>query len=186
MTPSAQPRRRPVWRWVLGSFAVAGLLLVFAVVNVVTLGRDARALRRAVADAGGFGLTTRVQLSAGPLLLSLGRAVASAVGDVPEEAREALAAVRRSSVGVYRIASRPDDGRDGWMAGAEVRLQQRGWQRLVAARSAEHAVVVYAPEEPPTRGPMKVCVAVCDRNQLVVVSATIEPAALARLVESRL
>lgn len=186
MTLPSQPRRRPIWLWILGPFAVAGLLFVFAVVNVVMLSRDARALRRAVADAGGFGLTTHVQVSAGPLLLGLCRVLAGAVGDVPDEAQEALAAVRKASVGVYRIASRPDDGRDGWMAGAEARLQKRGWQRLAAARSAEHAVVLYAPGDTPARGPMRVCVAVCDRNQLVVASATIEPAALARLVESRL
>lgn len=166
---------------------LALLMAVVAVVNVITLSRDAATLRRAVVRAGDLSLSTKVQLSTGPLLLGLTRGVTGLIDAVPPEAHQALASVRKASVGVYDLehdATASDRSRI--LEEADAGLRGRGWTRLVAVRNSESTVVVYTPDASNPGSSLRVCLAVCNQQQLVIASATVRPEALMDLVERHL
>jgi len=178
---------RRVGRWFLATFVLGFLLVAVALANVVTLSRDAAALRRAVVRAGDLDLSTKVQVSTGPVLLGLARGITAMIDEVPAEAREGLAAVRKASVGVYDL-DRNSTARDRSriLNEADAGLRGRGWSRLVAVRNDESTVLVYSTDETPSGKSIRVCVAVCNQQQLVIASATVAPEALMDLIERHL
>ncbi len=179
--------RRHLWRWIFGSIALGFLLVVATVANVVTLSRDAAALRRAVVRAGDLDLSTKVQVSTGPVLLGLARSVTALMDEIPDEARQGLAAVRKASVGVYDLdRDSTEKDRSRILEEADQGLRGRGWSRLVAVRNSESTVVVYATDEDFSGSSMRVCLAVCNQEQLVIASATVQPEALMDLIERSL
>ena len=101
---AVQPRRR--WRrWVLaGLVALIApvVILALGVWSMLTLDRDAAALKREVARATDSEWRTKVQFSAGRMTLAASR---SGLEFVPqrdlEDAKLALRAVRHASIGVY-------------------------------------------------------------------------------------
>jgi hypothetical protein len=174
--------RRPRWR---GIAIAAALAFVVAVVNVITLSRDAAVLRRAVVRAGDLDLSTKVQISTGPVLLGLARGVTRLVDQVPPEVRQALASVRRASVGVYDLErNATESDRSRILADAD--LRGRGWTRLVAVRNPDSTVVVYTTDANPSGSSLQVCLAVCNQQQLVIASATVRPDALMDLVKRQI
>lgn len=189
MTPSSPPASsyRRLWRAIAITAGITLLVAIVAVVNVITLSRDATTLRRAVARAGDLDLNTKVQVSTGPVLLGLARGVTSLIDQVPTEARQALASVRKASVGVYdleRDASESD--RERILTEAHEGLLGRGWTRLVAVRNQESTVVIYASDPTDSGSSLRVCLAVCNQQQLVVASATVRSVELMDLVERQL
>ncbi|GAB1488807.1 hypothetical protein MASR2M8_12540 [Opitutaceae bacterium] len=179
--------RRHLWRWLLGSFAFGLLIVVTAVANVVTLSRDAAALRRAVVKAGDLDASTKVQVSTGPILLGLARSVTALIDDIPPEVKHGLAAVHKASVGVYDLAhGSVEQAHSRILEEADKGLRGRGWSRLLAVRNSDNTVVVYATDEDFSGSSMRVCVAVCNQEQLVIASATVQPEALMDLIERQL
>ena len=92
----------PRWlRWVLAGTAFSLLAVTFANYRFLTLPSEATQLRDGLKSVLGSRLQTRVQLSAGPILLSAVRAGSLFLYDLPAEARLALQSVRKAGVGVY-------------------------------------------------------------------------------------
>lgn len=179
------PRRR-IWPWVLGICLTPFLVLGLAVASYVTLDSDARTLRRHVMSATNADWNTKVQISVGAATLGTVR-TGLLFADHAEiaDARLALGAVKHASVGVYELAS----GRDGGWSSTQIltdtdrAMQKRGWTRLVGVAGKDETVMVYVDEDADEDGPIDLCVAVVNGRELVVVSATVDPDAISRLVE---
>lgn len=184
MTTPASPRpRRHVWRWILGGLAVSFALLAICIANVVTLTRDAAALRRTLVNTGDLRPALRVQVSAGPFLLGALRTGLCFIPDVPAEAHQALGAVHSASVGVYQLRERIDVSLRGELLGAaDALMTRRGWVRTVGVRDGDDTVMVFTPAEISDGAPTRVCVAVCSDRELIVVDARVAPEVLAELV----
>jgi hypothetical protein len=187
MNDSASPRPRR-WRrvllWSSAVFVAALVIVAIAAINLVTLSRDAAALRQVFVAGAPGALRPQVQIDAGPATLALARLVVGCIDDVPAEARQALRAVRAASVGVYE-ADRSELGpwRTGLMAAADDKMTRRGWTRIVGVRDGRQVVLVYVPADSSARGTQRFCVAVCDQRQLVVVSGAADADALVALAE---
>ncbi|HEX2099463.1 MAG TPA: hypothetical protein VHF69_02300 [Candidatus Synoicihabitans sp.] len=167
---------------------VAGAILVMiGIANLVTLSRDAHALRRALVATDGVEAELRVQGSVGPVLIHSARLVLRLIDDVPTEARQALTAVRDASVAVYQLrdAATPEAHAALAFAGIDA-MERRGWKRTVLVRENSDTVMVFTPVERGSRSALRVCVAVCSGRELVIVDATVSPEALAELAAPHL
>lgn len=174
------------WQWLLAASAAGGMLIAIVVVNAVTLARDAAVLRDEVVAALATKANVNVQVSAGPVLLSAVRGGLRLAKDVPEEARLALSAVRRASVGVYTIDVDEREPRAPAMfASASAAMARRGWERVVAVNDGDTQVMVFAPRRSGWTSAQKVCVAVCDDDKLIVVTGTIRPEPLVEIAARR-
>ncbi|HYC72717.1 MAG TPA: hypothetical protein VEB66_16015 [Opitutaceae bacterium] len=181
--PAPKPPRR-LWPWVLaGVLCAPFVVLGTAAVSYLTLDREAALIRREVMRASDTGWKTRVQFSAGPASFATVRGGLSFVRHrEADEARAALRAVRRASVGVYE--ARGDAG--DW-TGSELldrvdrRMGDRGWTRVVGVVDRGSTVLVYVPANCESLD--EVCVAVLDGRQLVVVSAELRPDDVLAFVE---
>lgn len=181
------PRRR-YWRWIL-----AGLVLLLApvvivaggVISMLTLDRDAAALKREVAHATGSDWHTKVQFSAGWITLgALRTGLLFVHHENIDDARLALAAVRNASVGVYE--RRNDDGKvppSELLAQADEVMTKRGWTRLIAVVDGREQVIIYQSNAGTASDKVDICLAILDRKELVVVSTRVEAAAVAQLVK---
>jgi hypothetical protein len=150
--------------------------------GTVHLSRDAAALRKEIVAASGAKWQTRVQISAGRPVLAAVRAGLSLAKDVPDEAREALAAVRSASVGVYeRIGSDDAWQNRSFIVEADKVMARRGWKRIVGVNEPGNTVLIYMPAGSETAEPSRVCLAVCSGSELVIVSARVDAGALANL-----
>ena len=178
---NGRPRRR-IWLWLLGGVGACLLLAALAVADVLTLSRDAAAMRRAVRSAVDADLTTRLQASVGPVILGGVRTVVSLMDAVPAEARRALAGVKSASIGVYGL-DRAVSGRERSriLAAVDPVMLRRGWSRLVVVDDRGDTVLIYAKPPADEREPWPVCLAVCERRQLVIVNATLNLDILAEL-----
>lgn len=181
--PATAPRaRHRYWPWILGFLLTPPVVLGLMVWSAVHLNRDATALRQELMLATGADWNTKVQLSAGPLLLSAVRAGVGCLHDLPPEARAALSAVRSASVGVYeRSHSGGPALRDHLLAAADELMNRRGWIRIVGVADGGDTVMIYLPAGAESATPSSVCLAVCSNRELVIVAAQVEPDALAAL-----
>jgi len=186
---SAQPApRRPIGRWIavcLALLLLPMMVVAVGVVSMLTLSRDATVLRREVMAATEADWHTKVQVSAGWLVLG---AVRTALGFVDhkhmDEARDAMAAVRNVSVGVYERSGRTENwSREQLLRKTDERMRDRGWSRLVGVNDHGQTVLVYASDEADNGDRMDLCVAVVDGRDLVVVSANVNADSLVRLAE---
>lgn len=184
-TPVA-PRRR-IWPWVLGICLAPFLLLGIAVASYLTLDRDAATLRKHVMAATDADWDTKVQLSVGSLTLGTVRQCLWFVHDKNVAgARLALKAVRHASVGVYeRRGDAAKWSREELFINTDKAMQKRGWSRMVGVADHGDTVLVYAPDELDTDGPVELCVAVVNNRELVVVSATVDASVLGKLIEKK-
>ena len=170
----------------LATGAVAAAAVAIAALNLVTLTRDAAVLRDEIVASLETGAKTKVQVSAGPVLLGLVRGGMCFVKDLPDEARFALQAVRKASVGVYTIDPNGRGERaDTMFAAAAAAMARRGWERVVAVNDGDTQVMLFAPTRSGWTSAQKVCVAVCEEDKLIVVTGTIRPEPLMEIVEKR-
>lgn len=181
--PTASPRRRRRWPWVLAAFLLTppAVLAVMAA-SFLTLDREAAALRSEVMASSDHDWNTKLQLSVGRVTLGCLRL---GLLFVPHpkmaEARDALAIVQSVSVGIYRpAAARTTWSRARLFNEADRAMAARGWTRLVGVAETRENVLVYVPaDDDELRG---VCVAVATPRELVVVTANLDPEALVDFV----
>jgi hypothetical protein len=148
--------------------------------SAVHLSRDAAALRKEVVAASGAKWQTKVQFSAGETVLVAVRAGLALIKDVPDEAREALAAVRSASVGIYEQIGSDDTARcQQFVVEADRVMARRGWKRIVGVTEPGDTVLIYLPESATDAEPSRICLAVCSGRELVIVAAGVDPDALA-------
>lgn len=178
--PAPVARRHP-WRWLfLGSLAFL-LLAAGGAYQLLSLHGGAAALRRELMQDGG-GALARVQLTLDGPVLSLLR-FGLRFADLPADATDALKAVRRVSVGVYETENL--SSRVTAIERTDAAMARRGYTRLVGVADGEDTVLVYAPADA-AEDELEVCVAACERNQLVIASVRLDAEPLAALVQRNL
>lgn len=127
-------------------------------------------------------MKTRVQLNLGGVstfaLRSLACFVPASEG-MPKETRLALDSLRAASVGVYELG-KPVDRPGGALelSSIDAGMSRRGWTRMTSVITPRETVLIYCPSQlAPDARDIELCVAVCSRRELVLVSATsrIEP-----------
>jgi len=185
---SPSPVRRSYRRWVIAGLIllVAPVIIVAAGVwSVVTLNRDAAALRTQVMAASGSGWSTRVQLDAGWGLLTTARTVLRFVRhENIADARLALDAVRHASVGVYeRERGTKQMDAVGLLVQTDAKMAARGWTRLVGVANARETVLVYTSNADVRSDKLDLCITVLNERELVVVSTRVDAGNLMKLVE---
>ncbi len=177
-------RRRKLWPWVVLAAVLTPVIVVAgAAYSYVHLERNADMLRRQVMSTNQSDWKTVVQFSMGSATLTSIRSCLHLVRtDEFAQVRQALATVHSASVGVYEL-------RGGLTATADrmsidktdTAMQERGWTRVVAVIDGNETVLIYLPED--TDEPNEICLAVQDGEELVIVSARINPEALVELIE---
>jgi hypothetical protein len=180
-TAPLKPRHR-VWPWILGLCLAPFLVIGGMIWSAVHLSRDAAALRNEIVAASDARWQAKVQFTAGPMVLGAVRTGLTLIKDLPDEAREALAALHSASIGVYE---RTDSGNAGqrrrFVAAADQVMARRGWTRIVGVEESGDTVLIYLPEAAANAEPNRVCLAVCSGRELVIVAAGIDADALAAL-----
>lgn len=181
---NASPSRRR-WRWarILGAIFLFGTALVAAaILSVITLSRDAARLRSDLRAANPDAeWSTRIQGDVGPVLLGALRLGLGFHHELEPEVRQAVAAVRRASVGVYRL-SKEGPGDAVPLVLPEARA---GWTRLAAVRHNRERVVIYVRDPGPGTDVLRVALAVQTPDELVVVAGELAPEHLLSLVPAR-
>lgn len=186
--PSASPTpRRHVWRWVLlgaGLCLTPFVLLAVAVVSYVTLDRDVRVLRNHVMDATDAAWNTKVQMSVGRVTLgAIGQGLRFVDHKDMDDARLALRSVKHASVGVYeRRSGGKDWSREQLFTETDRAMQERGWTRMVGVADKKDTVLIYVQDAPDEDEPIELCLAVVNSKEMVVVSTSVDAAALGDLV----
>ncbi len=186
--PSANPPRRKYGRWIaLGAAVVMTpmLALAFAIWSTVTLDRDAALLRREVMKATASDWHTKVQMDLGWVTLGTARTVLRFAHHANiADARLALAAVRKASVGVYERADAADHpvAMEKLFGATDRLMRDRGWTRLVGVANDKENVLVYTSNRT-VDDRLDLCLAVIDGKELVVVSTRVDPGVLMQLVE---
>lgn len=179
-------RFRPL-HWFLIFCAAGTLVLAVKVAGVFFLTREARTLQAAVVEASAWRVDPQIQLSVGPGMLAVGRVAAAWMGDVPKEVRQALGTIERASVGIYQLHdSRLVANRAALLAATDRKMAGRGWSRVVAVVDGGDTVLVYAPDDAEDLNRVRLCVAVYNGRELVVVSAQARTASLAEWVRPHL
>lgn len=174
--------RRHFWRWTGGIAAGCLLIVAIGIYNLVTLSRDAAVLRQELFAALDLQASPKVQISVGPSLLAVARLSLAFVDRVPPEARQALKAIKAASVGVYQLRrDLPSEDRAKLFAAADALMNRRDWIRIVGVNNDHETVLIYTPANTRNRDVLRVCLAVCQRDQVVVVSAVAEGEALIEL-----
>ena len=125
---------------------------------------------------------TQVDVRLGWLPLTLGRLVVS-LTPAPREAGLALQSVREADVAVYQwnpnrefTAPKPD------LAALDSTLERQGWNRVVQVQEGLQSVLVYVANNSRMERDLTACVAVSDRDQLVIAGGRFDLEALAELV----
>lgn len=184
--PVSKPSR---WRRILLTFAmvaaIATVSLACCIYNVVTLSGEASILKKSVLQASGATVSSKIQISAGPLLLAVARLVVGQVKDVPPEALLALRSLRSASVGVYQLAYEGTSDSTA-VEVSESMMRRRGWHPAIKVQDGKTRVWIYTPDKTWGRGVVSACVAVLEKNQLVVVSGEVEGRSLWPLIAHEL
>ncbi len=183
--PAPAPSRRRLWPWILGLALAPFVIVGIAAASVLTLDRDAAALRRHVMAASGTEWSTKVQVSVGGLILG---GLRTGLWLVPSaevaDARLALGAVRHASVGVYeRVGGALALSREELLVSTDRAMRSRGWTRLVGVTEAKESVLIYVSDDADPDAPLELCLAVVADKELVVVSTAVSPEALHDLIE---
>ncbi len=145
-------------------------LIALAVYRTFTVGGDLRAARNVVSKELNVPYASRVEVSAHPLLVGLVRLGLSFVPLEPE-ARLAIGAVRGAEVGVYELGEDPDPVQQvAVFRQVEERMTRRGWSRVVAVCDRDDLVLVYAPDEEMEPDEVEAFVFVLNGRNLVMVA----------------
>jgi hypothetical protein len=186
LTPPSVPPRRRIGRWIaFGLVLLLTPLLVLGVgvISMLHLDRDAAVLRREVMAASDAKWHTKVQMSMGWVTLGAVRTGMRFIEhENIEDARLALAAVRRASVGVYECTSGGDDlSLPQLFARTDKVMRQRGWTRLVGVGQDDETVLVYTSDDIGSGSQIDLCVAVVNGREMVVVSTKVDADRLTEL-----
>jgi hypothetical protein len=177
------PRRRRLWPWFVGAAAGCMLAAIATVVSAFLPGRDVAALHRAADAAFPHGLHRRVQVSLGVVGITTARLIVRGLDDVPAEARQALAAVKAASVGVYQLDTPATPAaRARLLAQADEAMSRRGWVRMVGVSQPGQTVAVYADADADPDDVQHLGVLVCDGRDVVIASVAADPAPLLELL----
>jgi hypothetical protein len=190
MNPPTTFRRwyHRIWIYVLGAMVASAVLVSVGVYNLVTLTNEASVLKRSLFAADRFDGSLRVQGTVGPVLLSGARMVTRFIPDIPPEVREALGAVRSASVGIYELDVAPTAKvRNEVFVEADAAMERSGWTRIVSVSERHQRVAVYTPaEDVADERQIRICVAVCDHKQLVLVSARADARKLSEFAQRQI
>ncbi len=167
-----------------GLCLVPFVVLAGVVLSYLGLNGDAAALRQQVFAATPSGWHTKVQLNVGEATLgAAGFGMSFVQHDNIDRARDALAAVKRASVGIYERKSELTKwSRGEFFAQTDQAMRERGWLRLVGVADEKSTVLVYGPQENEPGESMDICVAVVADKHLIVVSAKLDAPALEELI----
>jgi hypothetical protein len=186
-TPAPRAERRRWWVFLFCTTGIFLVLLGIGVYRLFTLSRDALVLRRALVAENASIAKTQFEGSVGSFVIGGARLVVRFISEVPPEARQALGALKSASVGVYRLRSDSAwEERADHFALADAAMKRRGWTRIVGVSDQRQNVAIYFPAEQEEDDDLRVCVAVRDHSQLVVVQGEADAVALSRLVQSQL
>jgi hypothetical protein len=168
----------------LGICLAPFVILAVVAASFLTLDSDAAALRKHVMAATDAGWNTKVQMSVGGLTIDAIRTGLCFVHDKNiVDARQALAAIRHASVGVYeRTSGGTDWSREQLFTDTDKAMQKRGWTRLVGVADKKDTVLIYMPKDFDPDGPIELCMAVVNGKELVVASTSVNAAMLAELL----
>lgn len=182
-SPKVEPRR--IGRWLLVGLALLMLpifVVGIAAASMLRLDGDAAMLRKEVMAATDSEWDTKVQLSVGGVALTAIRTGLRFVQQENiEDARLALSAVRRASVGVYEGGGKVENSGE-LFARLDKKMKRDGWSRLVGVVDDDATVMIYASDAVAAGKRIELCLAMLDGKQLVVVSTQVEAAALSELV----
>jgi hypothetical protein len=170
-----KPARSRQWLWILLGTTLAGVVvcawLAFKVVGLFYVSRDARALREGAMHSVAGEWNKEIEVSIGSWTVNLARAGLSFV-DLPPEARTALKSLRGAEAGIYRLRQGgPAVNHAAMLSDADKAMVGRGWERLVGVLNRTEMVAIYVPSKISSARDVKVCVAVMDKQQLVIASA---------------
>jgi hypothetical protein len=180
----AAPRSHRARNWFLIIMAAALAVAAVEAASIFFLSKEARKLHLAIDTHLEGPASTKIQFTVGPGLLGIGRMAAHWVDDIPDEVHHALGAVKEASVGIYELDVNPSAAaRSQLVQITDERLGLKGWQRIVAVSENRDTVLVYAPKDIGESDDIQFCVAVCDRKDLIVVSATASLKGLMKLTD---
>ena len=95
--------------------------------------------------------------------------------------------MRSGSVGVYqRVRTGTTTPAVSFIAATDQAMARRGWARTVGVVDGGQTVLIYLSESRGSAQPSRICVAVCDGEQLVIVAAGFDPDRLGRLINHQL
>lgn len=177
---SAAKPKRPLVFWLslcLVLFATPIFVVGLGAVSMFRLSREAALLRQEVVAATNADWHAKVQVSVGWGTLTAARTVLRFIEhEHLDNARLALSAVRRASVGVYeRLGRRCDWSREQLLARADARMRDRGWSRVVGVTEpGDEAVLVYANDDIGRDGQLDLCLAVVHDDEMVVIATRID------------
>ncbi len=188
MSPTQSSNRgRRFLLWSFGIIVILSLILGYAVTRLVRIDRNTSQLRDQFVQSVDLPVRSRVQLNLGPAALLPARFFIRFVKEIPPEARLALSAARRASVGIYSIDT---DGREVDQKAlfdlATEKMDARDWNLAVSVRDGNDTVMVYLPRKWSLDDEVNVWVAVCDGSQLVLVSAGLRMEPLMKLAAMHL
>lgn len=184
LTPVVARRRK--WPWILGLCLAPFVVLGATVCSFLLIDRDAVFLREQIMHHAGGKWDTKIQLNVGRFTVGAVRTGLAFVQNPNlADAKLALRAVKSASVGVYqsKMAENESDFRARLFTATDQGMRKRGWARIVGVADGDDVVLVYAPAADAAGDSMEVCVSVLNRRELVVVSATVDSAGLAELVQ---
>jgi hypothetical protein len=138
------PGRKFPMKKLIPVFAAAVLLLTTT--GCVWVGSDTRAMRDAALDEIEGKVEKQFELSVGRLVFFAAGITAHYV-DIPEEAREALNAIKSGEVSVHHIEGGKKASKSNVLASVDKEMQARGWMRMVGVCEAHELVAVYVPEK---------------------------------------
>src|SRR5581483_6911767 len=162
---------------ILAMFLLTPLLCVLGVASFFHLSSPTRALRESVMDSVPGQWDKRFAINAGPLTVGVARFVSGFI-KLPPEARAALQSVHGAEVGIYHLRGEAERvNYAGIFEVADKAMTRRGWDRIVGVAQDGQLVAVYAPRSLHSLSGVSCCVAVFEKQDLVIVSArgNIEP-----------
>lgn len=180
---STMPRWLKVLLWAGGFFFLGLATTVVWVYRTLHLSPEARELKGAMLGSLSQPVSSQIQFSVGSVALCAARQIVSRIDDVPPEAVAALDGVKAASVGVFQLGHHPNLDPDVFRR-CDERMRRGGWHRSVSVKDKETTVVIYTPKAVSERD-LKVCLAVIDGAQLVVVSGRIDGRKLVPIVAER-
>jgi hypothetical protein len=172
----------------LGRNGPVAVALLFAALSILLggcfrLGADARGLRDAAmaSVAAGGEWDEQIEIRVGSLSLGLVRSI-SAFGDVDDEAKRFMHAVRGAEVGVYELRGSSRVDPSTFIESTTSEMAARSWDRVLAVVDGRDTVAVFVPSDMQPDESLRICVAVFDGRELVVARTRLDLEPVMRVV----